>query len=87
MAFELKDGSGSAFKNQKKASASHADYTGSAKIDGKEYWLNTWVKKDKNGNAWFSHSFKPKDTKHENKPVPSKTWQDDGNDFDSDIPF
>jgi hypothetical protein len=63
MAYEQKENSGSLFKNSKKATDKHPDRTGSALIDGREYWVSGWVKQDKNGNPWMSLAFKPKDAK------------------------
>ena len=60
MAYEQKDNSGSLFKNDKKEKDSHPNAKGSAKIDGVEYWVSAWTKKDKNGNPWQSLSFTPK---------------------------
>lgn len=74
MAYELRDNSGSAFKNQKKDKDTHPDYSGEVKIDGKVYWLSTWVKKDKNGNHWFSHAFKPKEFK---QALPDDNMEDE----------
>jgi len=81
--YELRDMSGSAFKNRNKRTDNDAAYTGSVKIEGVEYWINVWVKKDKNDNPWFSYSFKSK------KP---KSDQDQSNqptriEYSDDIPF
>lgn len=86
MAYEKKENSGSAFKNTRKASETHADYTGDCLIDGQEYWINTWVKKDKNGNPWFSHSFRKKQPRSENQ-APAKTQSKHDIDLDDSIPF
>ena len=60
MAYEMKELSGSLFKNQKKEKDTHPNATGSCLIDGVEYWISAWVKEDKNGNKWQSLAFKPK---------------------------
>ena len=59
MAYELRDNSGSLFKNDRKESDTHADYNGTVMIDGTTYWINAWVK-DGGKGKFFSLSFKPK---------------------------
>jgi hypothetical protein len=61
MAYEARDMSGSIFVNTKKEKDNHPDRTGSCMIDGVEYWMNGWMKKDKNGQPFMSISFKRKD--------------------------
>lgn len=61
MAYEIKDNSGSLFANKKKDTDKHPDRTGTAKIDGVEYYVSGWVKQDRNGNPWMSLAFKRKD--------------------------
>ena len=61
MAFEQRDNSGACFTNKKKTQINSPDYTGNCKVGGVEYFISTWVKKDKNGNDFFYHSFKRKD--------------------------
>lgn len=61
--------SGALYRNEKKR-PDHDDpeYTGSAEVDGVEYWLSAWVKDGQQGKGKFmSISFKPK----ENKPKAS----------------
>jgi uncharacterized protein (DUF736 family) len=55
--FEQKDGTGSLFKNEKKQSPKQPDYTGSAKIRGKDTQIAAWVKESKNGKKYFSFIF------------------------------
>jgi len=57
--YEMRDNSGSLFKNQKKEKDSHPNATGKAMIDGKLFWVSAWTKQDRNGNAWQSLAFKP----------------------------
>lgn len=47
-------------KNKEKRDDKDKDYNGSVNIDGKEYWLNGWIKQGKNG-AFISGTVKPKD--------------------------
>lgn len=52
--------SGALFNNDRKEQDNHPDRTGSATIDGREYWVNAWIKEGKKGK-FLSLSFKPKD--------------------------
>lgn len=79
--YELRDMSGTAFKNKRKERDSQPDYTGTGMIHGVEMWINVWYKgKDKNGDPWFSYSFKDKEPRQEPQEEPKK-------DIDDDIPF
>lgn len=80
--YEVRDMSGSAFKNRNRRNDNDSNYSGTVKIEGKEYWINVWVKKDKNDQPWFSYSFRGKKAASE----PSSSKQDQIID-DSDLPF
>lgn len=85
MAYEMKDMTFSAFKNKKKEQKTHADLTGTALIEGKEYWVNVWKKTDKNGDTWLSGSIRPKvknEEKKTNAPKASVPQE-----FNDEIPF
>ena len=60
MSYEPKDNTGSLWQNDKKEKDSHPDRTGSITVDGKEYWINGWLKKTQEGKPWLSLSVKPK---------------------------
>lgn len=81
MAYEQKDMSGSLFKNQKREKDTHPNATGTAMIDGVEYWVSAWTKYDKNENPWQSLAFKRKEEKSEVAPKGKKQ------DFSDDVPF
>jgi hypothetical protein len=83
MAYEKRDNSGSVFVNDRKERDNQPDRTGSCMIDGVEYWINGWVKKDKNGNPWMSLAFKRKDAPSGKAP-PAPAQPALGED---DIPF
>lgn len=51
---------GALFKNEDKQSDRHADYRGSINVDGKEFWLDAWLKTSKQGKKFMSLSVKPK---------------------------
>jgi hypothetical protein len=87
MAYETKDNTGSVFQNERKEKDTHPDRTGSAKIGGVDYWVNGWVKQDRNGKPYLSLAFKPKsgDAKAPEPPAPRRSIKDD---MDGDsIPF
>jgi hypothetical protein len=81
MAYEQRDDTGSLFKNEKKTQPSHADYNGSIKVGGVEYWLNAWIKESSGGKKFMSLSVKPKDAR---KPAQRPRADLDDND---PIPF
>lgn len=82
MAYEPRPNTGSMFVNEKKESETHPDRTGSALIDGKEYWVNGWIKESAKGK-WMSLAFKPKDA----KPEPKQEKRGSIHEMESDIPF
>jgi uncharacterized protein (DUF736 family) len=52
------------FKNDRKISGDDPklpDYTGSVNFDGRELWLNAWIKTSKTGSKYMSLSLKPKE--------------------------
>ena len=63
MAYEQRDLTGSLFKNDRKEKDTHADYRGSALIEGAEYWLDAWINEDRNGNKYMSLKFKRKEAR------------------------
>ena len=82
MAFELRELSGSLFRNNKREKETHPQMTGECLIGGVAYWVSAWTKEDKNGNKFQSLAFKPKEEKSAKKP-------DSGmpGDMDNDLPF
>lgn len=59
--YEIKDNTGTLFKNENPKSDKSAPYTGSAKIDGIEYFCNAWINESKTGKKYFKLSFKAKE--------------------------
>ncbi len=49
MAYQLKDGNGSLFNNDRKEKDTHPDLAGSIMLNGKEYWLSGWKKQGSKG--------------------------------------
>ena len=60
MAYEVRDLSGSIFKNDRKEKETHPDFNGSCRIDGTDYWISMWSKQGRSGE-FFSLAFKKKD--------------------------
>ena len=56
-----RDMSGALFKNARKEKDTHADYRGDVTIEGREFWLDAWLNKDKNGQTYMGLKLKPKE--------------------------
>lgn len=52
--------SGTLGRNKRKETEKHPDFSGSCEIGGLGYWISAWVK-EKDGERFFSLSFKPKE--------------------------
>jgi hypothetical protein len=81
MAYEIRELSGSLFKNEKKTEEKHPQMQGSCLIEGIEYWVSAWTKEGAKGR-WQSLAFKRKDAKPDTKPAPASIEQ-----MDDDVPF
>ena len=80
MAYIPKEGSGSLFKNDRKTTENHPDYTGSIMVNGSECYLSAWVKEGTKGKFFSVSIGKAKET---------KAFKPAGSDeiVDSDLPF
>jgi hypothetical protein len=67
------DNSGILFKNNRKDSDKHPDYTGTITVNGVEHWLSAWIKQGKKAK-FMSLSIKPKDAAASDK---SKTFEEE----------
>jgi len=48
------------FKNDKKETDKHPDYTGSATIEGVEYFMDAWLNVAESGRKYMAFKFKAK---------------------------
>lgn len=86
MAYELREGQGSLFKNKHKTADNHPNARGELLLDGVLYEVSAWTKKTKLGEPWQSLQVKRK----EPRPQAEPTWGSDRKaapDFDDDLAF
>lgn len=89
MAYEKRDMSGTLFKNDKREKDSHPHATGTAIIDGVEYWVSAWTKDGQRGK-FQSLSFKRKEERREEIKGSASQRDSYGNsysDLNDDLPF
>jgi len=53
--------SGALFKNKNKESDKHPDYRGSINVNGKDFWISSWLKTSKAGEKYMSLSVQAKE--------------------------
>ena len=87
MAYEMKDNTGSLFRNEKKETDSHPDHTGKVKIGGVEYWVSAWINESKSGQKYFGMKFKPKDEQRQGPQANSSYGGGGLGVIDDDVPF
>ena len=73
------------FRNDKKDTEKHPDFTGSMDVGGVDHYLSAWVKESKQGKKFFSLSITPKNEVA--TPAIQKAKQIVEEDFEDDIPF
>jgi hypothetical protein len=79
--------SGVVFRNEKKTKDTQPGYTGQCMIDGKEYFMDAWVKEGRSGK-FFSFSFKqklPNQYAQQQSSKPARSMHDEMG--ESDVPF
>lgn len=75
---EQKNNSGALFKNAKKETEKHPDYTGKALVNGKEMQISAWINTSKNGTKYMSLNFQePKADPGAYKPAPQPSVTSD----------
>lgn len=89
MAYEMREGQGSLFKNNLRDKETQPNARGEALIGGVVYEVAAWTKKDKNGNPWQSLAFKVKAAavEQQTRTQPAKTTGTKFDDMDDDLPF
>lgn len=58
------------FKNERKESEKHADYTGEVNVAGLDYWLNGYIRTSQKGKKFISFKLKLKDDRTKAEPKP-----------------
>jgi len=80
--------SGAIFRNEKKQTDSHPDYTGSINVNGVDMWVSGWLKtSEKTGKKFMSLSVKAKEEKAPQKPVKQAPVSSGFDDMDDSVPF
>lgn len=91
MAFELRPGAFTLFKNDKKEKESQPDWKGSIKLpDGSEFWFDAWTKQGQKGEFISGKVGNPKNSNGGaiNQPTAYKPFPPVGQaPADDDIPF
>jgi hypothetical protein len=83
--FEVRDNNGVLFKNDKKEKENHPDYRGVIMVDGKKYWISSWIKTGKKGK-FMGLAVQPYDKISEDKYQDRKKASG-FDDMENDIPF
>lgn len=53
---------GALFKNDRRHKDTDPDYRGNINVDGRDFWINAWIKEAKAGGKYISLSVRPKET-------------------------
>lgn len=84
---------GTIAKNERKTEDKHPDIAGSLNVDGKDFWINGWLKTNsRDGSKFYSLSVKPKQERAQEirreAERPSYAEQSGGGrPLDDEIPF
>jgi hypothetical protein len=78
---------GALFKNDRKETDKHPDYTGSINVGGTDYWLSAWIKEGQRGK-FMSLSVKPKEARDRNPSAQKQERRGSLKDeLDDSVPF
>jgi hypothetical protein len=70
-AYEVRENSGSLFRNDRATTDKHPTHKGQARIDGVDYWVSAWTKTSNDGTKrFFSLAFERKDQAQAQKDIP-----------------
>ena len=80
---------GAIWKNNKKETEKHPDFTGELNVDGVSYWVSAWKRKEGASDKAPALSFQIKLKEATQKQAAKPAAKKDGpfEDFDSNIPF
>lgn len=84
--YTTRDLSGALFKNKRKTTDRHPDYTGTASINGTEFQISAWLNTSKAGEKYMSLTFQERQIDQGSGPRNS-TGPASFDNFDDDIPF
>lgn len=65
---EKQNNSGVFFKNDRKESEKHPDYTGTVVVDGKDYRIAVWNRVSQGGREYHSVAFTPIEAQNNSTP-------------------
>jgi hypothetical protein len=83
--FKHKENRGSLFRTDKKSDTDR-DYSGTAKIGDRLWWISGWIQESQGGGKYLSLSFKPQDADAD-KPKKTAAGGSARRDFDDAVPF
>jgi hypothetical protein len=75
--YQHKENTGTMFRNDKREKDSEPEYKGSANIDGRDYWVSSWINETKAGVKYMKFSFTPMEKKQQSSSRQSSPPSDD----------
>ena len=78
---------GSIWKNERKETENHPDFTGSLNVDGKDYWVSAWKRKEGASDRAPALSFTVKPKDGQSMPKETRIAPQARPSFDDDVPF